>query len=186
MLRFLARAVLASLAVLGLGSASSAQDLWRDYQAAMSTFRGGQSEPAEYYEAVLAEIMDGIEGRWAPVSGLGLKPGDDETLRRACGLVYSEAKKISDFSFSFTRHSGGGASSVAYRYTLAIANIFGFSADDGEVLRFFGMDKPGTSFTTKQSVLRWANGLAELYRPGPDVLVVKNMLGIPDIYVRCN
>jgi hypothetical protein len=185
MVRTLCRLALAVSIAFGAAGSSSADDFWSDYQAALSTFRAGEAGP-EFQEKAHAKILEGIEGKWTPISALNPAIGDDALLRKACGLTFFEARRSSDFSFLFTRRSGNPASpTVEYRYTLVGANIFGFSADDRDVLRFFALDKPDTSLALKLQVLRFANGLAELYRQGPDVLVVKNILGAPDIYARC-
>jgi hypothetical protein len=186
MARTLCRLVLAAGLTSAAAGSSSADDFWSDYQAALSTFRAGEADPAKFYEQAHQKILDGIDGRWTSISALNPAIGDDAILRKACGLVFFDARKTSDFSFQFTRRSGNPASpTVEYRYTLATANIFGVSADDHEVLRFFGLDKPDTKLTLKLQALRLANGLAELYRQGPDILIVKNILGGPDIYARC-
>ena len=185
MVRTLCRFALAASMTFGAAGPSSAGDFWSDYQAALSAFRAGEAGP-EFQEKAHAKILDGIDGRWTSISALNPEIGDDAILRKACGLVFFEARRSSDFSFLFTRHTGNPTSpTVEYRYTLVSANIFGFSADDRDVLRFFALDKSDTSLALKLQVLRFANGLAELYRQGPDVLVVKNILGAPDIYARC-
>jgi hypothetical protein len=186
MARTLCRLALTAIMTFGAVGAGNADDFWSDYQAALSAFRAGEADNAKFYEQAHRKILDGIDGRWTLISVLNPAIGDDAILRKACGIVFFDASRTSDFSFQFTRRSGNpGSPTVEYRYTLVSANIFGVSADDGEVLRFFGLDKSDTGLTPKLSVLRLANGLVELYRQGSDVLVVKNILGGPDIYARC-
>jgi hypothetical protein len=184
--RIFRRFALAATVTFGAAGPSNADDFWSDYQAALSAFRAGEADSIKFQEQAHAKILDGIDGRWTPISALNPKIGDDAILRKACGLTFFDARRTSDFSFQLTRRMGNPASpTVEYRYTLVSGNIFGFSADDREVLRFFALDKPDTSLTLKLQVLRFANGLVELYREGSDVLVMKNILGGPDIYARC-
>jgi hypothetical protein len=186
MARTLCRFALAASMTFGAAGSSSADDFWSDYQAALSTFRAGEADNMKFQEQAHAKILDGINGRWTPISALSPKIGDDALLRKACGLTFFDARRTSDFSFQLTRRTGNPASpTVEYRYTLVSANIFGVSADDREVLRFFGLDKPDTKLTLRLQALKFANGLVEIYREGSDVLVMKNILGGPDIYARC-
>jgi hypothetical protein len=168
------------------GGSAGADDFWSDYQTAMSVFRTGEGDALSYSERAFETILDGIDGRWTPITALNLKAGDEAGLQEACRIITFDAMRLSQFSFRFTRRAGKDpAQALEYKYTLVTGNIFGFSADDGAVLKLLALGGPDKDLKLKLSVLRAANGLAELYRQGPALLVVKSILGPPEIYARC-
>lgn len=179
--------VSAFLAFSAVAANAQTDTYWSDYQGVLNVFRAGDSGPGlDVSVKALAQVMEGIAGKWVPISALAPKIGDDAAISKACGFLYIEASQTSPFSFLLVRKSTRKPEHMLeYRFTFIQGYSFQRHVDDTAFIKYLGLDKPGTPVERQMSVLRFVNGTVDVYRPARDFLVVKEMLGQTEIYGRC-
>jgi hypothetical protein len=181
----------AMLAAAGLAAPSARADqFWSDLQAAFDTFRAGQPAPgSDYSERAVARVMDGLEGDWLEISGYGLQMGDDAAIASSCEFKssYYEARKTTDFSFTFAKRSKSSPEEdLEYRYGFIEEDYYVRSVDTAALFKVNKRDEAGGDPSMKYYDLRMnGGGTVEIFRPSPRILVVKPSNNNTEIYAKC-
>jgi hypothetical protein len=170
--------------------ATAAETVADQAQTAFSVFAGGLSQQ-DYLSARYGQVMFAdVDGKWARLNGPDPKTGIESygaDTERQCkaGTVVSIASK-GPLSLSLTTSLEKG--SFTQTYTLIAGSTF---SEHTEVLPYLtaiglGPDKVSAAADQQRALaLSIANGLMQIYRPSPDVLVMTRDRGYPLILARC-
>ncbi|MGD9914068.1 MAG: hypothetical protein AB7S80_08300 [Rhizobiaceae bacterium] len=183
------RGLLAFACAALLPTMAGAQDLSAQYDAAVNIFGGGWADRQDFPGKEPQRLLAGIDGKWTELSRLGANgPG---LIAKACERVFVETRRVSDFTFVVTLVAVGkdGTVKVDTTYNTLGGNSFSYSAD---ISAFFARLFPnGTEdkveLAARVNMARQQNGIATVYRPSSDILVIAPALNgmAPDIYGRC-
>jgi len=188
--RFMRHCVLFILAVLTATPGLAAGTVADQASLAFSIFAGGKSQPdfmsATYGKAALADIA----GKWvnlngpAPDSGIDAYGTDVEkycagaaalTLASPDPWTMKMTAKPLDAEFSQTYTLVAGAAFAERTEPMAYFNAIGL-----------GPDKTGPDFDRRRAMaLAAANGMVQLYRPSPDIIVLVRGGAYPTVLARC-
>lgn len=156
-----------------------------EYSRAAAVFLGkaDANGPADYLLHAPKAIMSGLNGSWAAIPPV---PSGDvgALLPKLCERMSVTFGGFSDTGF--TESQGGGK--VVTRYTVWTGNAFVKSTPPEQIYARLGFDKQPPSDKlelTKQTANRLAQGIASMYRPSPDILVIQTNYSVPTLYVRC-
>ena len=74
----------------------------------------------------------------------------------------------------------------AKTYTLVAGSTFSEYTDPASYFAAIGLDKQGPEFDQGRAVaLSLANGIVQIYRPSPDILVITRDRAYPTVLARC-
>lgn len=168
---------------------AGAQQVFDQYKAAAETFGGGWKDREDFIGKEPLRLLDAIEGKWANLSLLG--DNGERLFGPTCERIYVETSKISDFTFKLTGNwkSKDKTIQVDVTYNAIGGNSFSFSTDlDQYFARMFPKgSEDKVNMPLKLSLVRSQQGVAQIYRPSADILVIVQSLNpaAPDIYARC-
>ena len=179
----------AALVLLAL-PAAAADAIADQAERAFAIFAGGKSQVDFAAAGYGKSALSGIAGTWVslsgpdPVSGIESYGADVEkfcagaaalTLASPDALTLTVSAKPLDVPFSQT-------------YTLVAGATF---AEHTDPLPYFaaiglGPEKVGPDFDRRRAAaLSLANGMVQLYRPSPDIVVLARGGGYPTVLARC-
>ena len=154
------------------------------FKHAVNVYYGGKTSTEEYLTGYIDVLLAGAEGLWFGFSPEFAKQDVAALLDRACGGVgYFRLQRTSDYSFTLTRNPGSERP-VVYTYVSMGGGVFSLQVDPEQLMNwvFPGPEGPEAD---RSRALNSASGIAAIYRPSPDILVVHTNFAIPTIYVRC-
>jgi hypothetical protein len=184
-MRNLSYALVLYLILSPVARADDTQSL-KEYGDALKTFAAGKATIGDYFAAAPKQVLDGIEGRWGLLSRLGEAQPTPESLTESCKTAAWTISKDA-FGFSMIHENAGKGYSVAY--VNSAGNGFVFTSNLADKLNLMGlgvMDKlPDTLVSARIIAIRSGSGLAMVYRPSANALVIQSFDYPPDIYIRC-
>jgi hypothetical protein len=153
------------------------------FDEAAKVYYGGKTSIEDYLAGYRDTVLDGSEGLWLSVSP-DLANGDvADLLAKACARMAARLERTSPHSFTLTRNPDGAAP-VRYTYVAMGGSVFSVQVDPEQLFNwmFPGGEVP---IGVRNNALYYASGIAAIYRPSPDVLVMHQNFSVPTIYVRC-
>ena len=180
------RLLAALLMLLGLSGPVRAQGqpLAVQLDDAVRVFLGGHGA-IEDYQRYRETVLDGIDGRWLPILIGTYLPGMD--LEEFCARMAFEVAGRPPYAFALTRPAEpkNPGSEVVYTYASMGGNMFAEQVDPAQQLHWLGLDDEKLPESTRVGALNAINGIATVYRPSPDVLVIQTNYRPPKIFARC-
>jgi len=150
-----------------------------EYNTARALFLEGTTG-----ETTPKAIMDGLNGDWAGVGATSSDAALAVVLEKTCQRRPTTFASLDDMHFTESLNGG----KVVATYTLQTGNTFTKGTLPEQVYAMMGFDKLPSSKNldrTKESVMRFWQGTATLFRPSPNVLVIQLNQSAPVFYVRC-
>jgi hypothetical protein len=183
--------VLSLAMLLAMTSYASAQSVADQTERAYRTFAGGLSQGdflgGRYGEAVFS----GAAGRWARLLGPNGKTGVETygaDRDRICASEQAVAITV-DGKYGASILNTAPAGTFVQNYTFVAGPTFAEHTDVAAYLGAVGLgpDKVGVKFDQQRAVaLVLVNGLVQIYRPSPDVIVLTRDRGYPILFARCD
>ena len=185
------RLSVATLACLLVASPALAADSIADQaHAAYATFTGGLTQAqflgAQYSRSALSDV----DGTWAKLSGADNKTGVESygaDTDKACKAGLAPTLASPDpMTLAVTTRTPLG--SVTQTYSFIGGTTFGEHVDVINYLNAIGLglDKTSDAAATQRALaLSIVNGIVQIYRPSPDILVVTRDRGFPLVLARC-
>jgi len=183
------RSILALILVLAAGPASA------DYAGLMAALPGlleqtyGTADVTKQNEEYLLRhnkvLLAGIEGRWVPLSLLGVV--EAATPEKACDSKAAyQLQRSSDFGFVMSQYAGT-PDRLDYVYVYRAGNNFTVTVHPEKLLHSLGLSPTiaNAGYAVMQT-LSSASGGTTVARPGKDLLLVQKNLGVPVIFGRCS
>ncbi|MEP7239646.1 MAG: hypothetical protein ABI697_02060 [Devosia sp.] len=135
-------------------------------------------------------VFSGIDGRWARLAGPDAKTGiesygaDTDKVCKSTGaqVLHSPNPLVLDMTTTTTK----GA--FTQSYVLIAGSTFGEKTDLATYLVALGLGPGNTAPGVEQQrafALSVINGVVEIYRPSPDILVLARDRGYPLLFARC-
>lgn len=152
------------------------------HQSAVEIFMGGEADTESYFLNYREHILAGIAGRW-----LQTLP-DVEATPELCERLAFEVAVQSEYAFLMRRSAKEPALTVDYTYVSMGGNMFGEQVDPEQHMRWLGLDKMADNDAmapSRISALSSVNGIATIFRPSPDILVIQTNYRPPRLFVRC-
>ena len=182
-----------TIALSLLCCAATAQAATREEQlnAALAIFRN--YGPSGEFSRAHEQFALGLAGNWVAAAEAFLDPQsktlNTEHLAKACATIQNEIT-ADEFSFTISRSfklADGSDARTATVYNTRGGNEYGFSSDPARYLQRLGIEdlKDEKKRQRAYGTLLWASGVAQAFRPSPDVLVITRNLGLPVFYLRC-
>ena len=157
----------------------------KEYGDALRIFGAGQVAIGDYFAAAPKQVLDGIDGRWGPLSQMGVRDPKTDSLELACRNSAWTISAKNSFGFTMVREGVGKSYSVTY--ASSAGNGFVFTTDLAQKLNFGGLDKSDSSLDyARFAAIKSGSGLAMVYRPSANALVVQSFDTPPAIYIRCH
>jgi hypothetical protein len=177
------RILAALLAAFGLSAPAAAQapSVVDQLGQAVRVFLGGQTESSGYVENYREHVMAGLDGRWAFVP---LGDIDAQLLAKICERMAFEIVDKSAYGWTMHRTDPKGRD-VTFRYASMGGGMFGEQVDPEQHLRWLGLDDERMPDGARASALASVNGVAAIFRPSPDILVIQTNYRAPRIFARC-
>jgi hypothetical protein len=172
----------AAVAALATHAVAQERSVAEQYRAAFDVFQGGFDEMQDYAANYRERILTDLAGRWA-----FLLPGVEDQPD-ICERLASEVTVKSRYGFVMRRLTKDPDTFVDYSYVSRGGNTFGEYVDPDQLVRWLGVDEIADSpagVGTLLSLLSAINGIATVYRPSPDILVIQTNYQAPKIFGRC-
>ena len=185
-MRRLALLVLALLCVAPAAAQESVADQVSD---AYRTFAGGLTSGDFLILRYGERVFEGAAGKWARLGG----PNKDgvETYGvdrdRVCGTKNAVTISTPAPASAAIENTPPGGSFVQH-YSLVAGSTFAEHTDPVEYLAALGFDpdKKGAAADQQRAIaLTYINGIVQIYRPSPDVIVMTRDRGYPLVFARC-
>ena len=153
------------------------------FKQAVDVYYGGKTSADEYLGGYFDAVLRGAEGIWILLPPEFAREDVGATIDKACGKIGFRLVRVSDFAFTMTRNPGS-PTPVTYTYVSMGGGAFSVQVDP---VLLFGMLFPKGQAPSKHGpgILNRASGIATIYRPSPDILVVHQNFAVPTVYVRC-
>lgn len=169
-------------APLTQGDGSSA--LFAQFQAASSSWLGTLGDTDGYMVNYPKSVADGINGRWADISALHLTAENTALFAKQCDAFGYDVLAKSPLTIKMVM-SAGKDDQVTFTYNSAGGNRYSASVDAAEFYHHYKLDQPGVSTDVRLQSIARMDGIARLFRPSPDILIIQTNDGIPRGYARC-
>jgi hypothetical protein len=176
--------------LLALASPAFAQTVADQTERAYRLFAGGLSQ-GDFLGGRFGEtVFGGVAGRWARLTGPNGKTGVETygpDRDRICASGQAVAIAVAG-PYGASIVSSTPAGTFTQHYTLVAGSTFAEHTDADEYLAAIGLgpDKIGARFDQQRAVaLVLINGLVQIYRPSPDVIVLTRDRSYPVILARC-
>jgi hypothetical protein len=138
-----------------------------------------------------AILTKDLTGRWlmSANSLISDKMSADE-IKNACDKVGAEIT-VSTYTINVSQSSKRKDGSLhTYKTVYADRGLgaYGYMADPEELLSYLGVEKllARSPKSRVNNILRDANGIAQLYRPSPDILVIIPLASPAKLAMRCS
>ena len=159
-------------------------------EQAYAMFAGGLSQQAFLSAQYGDKLLANINGNWVRLNGPDPKSGAETYGADTARFCQSQAAVTlkSDSPFTLTLTTNLKAANFSQQYSLIAGSTFGEHTDPAAYLGTLGLgpDKTGAAADQQRALLlSLANGLMQIYRPSPDVLVMTRDRGYPIVLVRC-
>jgi hypothetical protein len=173
--------------LLGLSGPVQGQDrpVAVQLDEARRAFLGGLDGIDEYLQHYRETIIEGIDGRWLPILlGTGVERGD---IAMMCERLGFELAAKPPYAFVMTRPADPKrpGSEVVYTYVSMGANRFAEQVDPAQQLHWLGLDDETMPENMRVSALNAINGIATVFRPSADILVIQTNYAAPKLFARC-
>ncbi|MEQ1771447.1 MAG: hypothetical protein ABL879_16580 [Devosia sp.] len=181
---------LALLLVLSLiASPAAAQSVPDQAERAYKIFAGGLSQSDFLLGGQGRTAMDGTVGKWARLNGPDGRTGVESygaDRDRICAGAPISIKLVSPAVAEFGNNTPLGSFTQVYSYVAGAT--FAEHTDLVPYLAAIGLgpEKTGRSFDqARVTAMSIVNGIVQIYRPSPDILVITRDKGYPTILARC-
>jgi hypothetical protein len=154
-----------------------------DYQLALGIFLQGSEDATADAREYRAALFDGLDGRYIATMGFGADPRTSGLVEQACERSGVDVSVRDPYSFSMTFYSGREDEFTTI-FSSQVGQRFGTFTDPVSLLRRLGLDD-GQNEELTVLPLQNVNDTADVWRVGPDVLVINEDKQMPEIYVRC-
>ncbi|HVY50312.1 MAG TPA: hypothetical protein VHA07_02000 [Devosia sp.] len=184
------RALLVLLLTLAASPALAQASIADQAQAAYAVFAGGLSQQDFLAAHYGDKLFDDIAGNWVRLNGPQDKTGIETygaDTERFCKSP-AALTLASDNPLSLTLATNLKGRNFTQTYTLIAGATFGEHTDPWSYLEAVGIgaDKTGDAADQQRALLlSLANGLVQIYRPSPDILVMTRDRGYPIVLARC-
>jgi hypothetical protein len=181
-----------ALALTLAAAPALAQDLSGQFAGAVRAFtlpgtQGLEDEALAEDDPILA-LLPGLAGDWVPLRVLFPDPGayDPALLAGACDRLPTTLTPLAQRSFELRRTTGptDAPFTLAVRYDWVTGNSFDRGVSEEELVAFNGWDKMAT-FPAFAMAVPEMRGPAQLFVPGPDLLVIVAPNLPPEFWGRC-
>lgn len=185
------RAVIA-LVLLGAATtpALSQQSIAEQAQSAYDAFAGGLSQQDFLAAHYGQHVLDNVAGNWVRLNGpqprTGIETYGPDTERFCKSPAALTLKPEGPYSLTLTTNLKGP--NFSQSYVLIAGSTFGEHTEPWPYLDSIGLgkDKAGDAADQQRALLlSLANGLVQIYRPSPDVLVMTRDRAYPIVLARC-
>jgi hypothetical protein len=174
------------LILLGLSAPVRAQDqsLAAQLDDAVRAFLGGHAG-VEDYQRYRETVLNGIDGRWLPILIGTYIAGTD--VGKFCERMAFEVVGRPPYGWTMKRPADPKipGSEVIYTYVSMGGNTFDEQVDPAQQLRWLGLDDEKVPENQRVFALNAINGIATVYRPSADILVIQTNYRPPKIFARC-
>ena len=167
-----------------LPAAAKDATVFQQYESTRGIFLPDTQRIPDYIEGQAGRLMDGLDGKWFNIGALMPAQNDAELFERSCTNVAVEIRVRDAYAFDLINNSGQDTE-VATTYSAKGGNAFGSYVDPTALLHRLALDTERATASTIYGVLANSNGMAAVFRPTPDVLVIQTNYGVPQIYGRC-
>jgi hypothetical protein len=181
----------ATLAVLlfAIVPAAAADSIADQAQDAYATFSGGLSQRDFLSTQFGGVALQGIAGKWARLDGPDEKSGIEsygaQTDKTCAGTLALELNAPSPVEFLVK--TARPANNLTFDYVLIAGSTFSEHTDIAPYLTSLALGPDNRNATDGQRALAlsFVNGLVQVYRPSPDILVMTRDRGYPVVMARC-
>jgi hypothetical protein len=185
------RAVIAFVLLCAATTPALAQQSIADQaQSAYGLFAGGLSQQDFLAAHYGQRLFDGIAGNWVRLNGpqprTGIETYGPDTEHFCKSPAAVTLKSDSPYTLTLTTNLRGP--NFSQSYALVAGSTFGEHTDPWPYLASIGLGKDKTGEAADQQralLLSLANGLVQIYRPSPDILVMTRDRGYPIVLARC-
>lgn len=181
-----------SLLVLAVASpAMAAPSIPDQASEAYRLFAGGLSQQAYVTGSYGANLLKDIGGNWVRLGGPDNKSGaetygaDYAKLCGGTGMVTLATPN--QYTLNLTTNLSG-PNNFTQQYSEVVGSTFGEFTDPAAYFKTLGLGPEKTGDTADQQralLLSIANGMVNIYRPSPDILVMVHDRGYPLVLARC-
>ncbi|MEO8685155.1 MAG: hypothetical protein ABI414_09995 [Devosia sp.] len=180
------RALLGLAIGLMLAGPSAAKDpsVFEQYEDIRGIFLPDTQSVTEYIEGQAGRLMDGLDGTWFRMGAFLPTQIDAETFERGCANVGQEIRVRDAYAFDVITDAGEDIE-LTTTYSAKGGNTFGSHVDPTALLHWLYLDTERAKPSQIYEGLANNNGVAAVFRPSADVLVIQTDYGIPQIYGRC-
>ena len=179
------------LLALALATPAIAADGIADQaEQAYAMFAGGLSQQAFLSAQYGDRLLSNVAGNWVRLNGPDPKSGAETYGADTARFCQSQAALTlkSDTPFTLTLTTNLKGANFSQQYSLIAGSTFGEHTDPAAYLGTLGLgpDKTGDAADQQRALLlSLANGLVQIYRPSPDILVMTRDRGYPIVLARC-
>lgn len=181
----------ATLAVLlfAVAPAIAADSIADQAHNAYATFAGGLSQRDFLATQFGSVALKGIAGTWARLTGPDEKSGVEsygpQTDKTCTGTLALELNAPSPVELLVKTLRP--ANNLTFDYALIAGSTFSEHTDLEPYLASLGLGpgNPRATDAQRALALSFVNGLVQIYRPSPDILVMTRDRGYPVIMARC-
>lgn len=175
---------------LMLSGPAAAASIADQAHAAYAAFAGGLSASDFLAAQYSLGLLRDIDGNWAKLSGPDNKTGAESygpDTDRICGTDQAVAlASLGPATMAMTTKTPRG--SFTQSYTLIAGTTFGEHVETVPYLDAIGLgfDRAGDAAAQQRALaLSVVNGVVQIYRPSPDIVVLTRDRGYPLILARC-
>lgn len=172
------------------GPVAAADTIADQAQRAYDVFAAGMSQRDFLSSQYATKALVGLDGRWARLTGpdstTGIESYGPDTNKVCKGPEASQIASPDPVSLTVTSALPGGT--FVQTFTLIAGSTFGESTPAIPYLTAIGIgpDKTGANVDQQRALaLSFVNGVVQLFRPSPDIIVIARDRGYPLVFARC-
>ena len=178
-----------AFALLSAAPASAQQSVADQASDAYRVFAGGLGQGDFLIMRYGETVFDGAAGEWARLGGPNKSGVETYGVDRdkICGTENAVTISTPAPMSAAIENTPPGSSFVQH-YSLVAGSTFAEHTDPAEYLAALGLgpDKKGAAADQQRAIaLTYINGLVQIYRPSPDIIVMTRDRGYPLVFARC-
>jgi hypothetical protein len=183
------RLALAALVCCVATPALSAGTLAEQAHDAYAVFAGGLAQKAFLTTGYGYEIFKDVAGKWVRLNGPDEKSGAESygpDADKACGTAAALTVDAPN-PLQLDVTAGPPGEGLTFTYSLVAGSTFAEHVDVTAYLSSIGLGPNNPRATGEQRALSlsFVNGLTQIYRPSPDIMVMTRDRGYPIVMARC-
>jgi hypothetical protein len=156
--------------------------------SAFATFAGGKSQVDYNLGRFGTVALSNVAGKWVglggPAAGTGIESYGADT-EKACKSP-AVLTLASPDPITLKLSAKPAETEFTQIYTLVAGSTFSEYTEPASYFAAIGLDKAGPEFDQGRAMaLSLANGIVQIYRPSPDILVITRDKAYPTVLARC-
>ena len=174
------------LSLMSPGAAYGQTDTFVDqYARVKKTFFGDADDVESYSYKVRENIFQDIEGEWGRVPLIPNDPGVNKFItNKLCAVIGVRIQVKNEYTLLFA-HDKGKDTEDSTTYTSMQGNVFAVAIDPVARMHRVGADiRYGKD--SRDAFLLGKSGIAMIFRPEKDILILQMNYGEPQIWGRCS